>query len=549
MTAPQTDARPEIADAKIADAGDVDADGPGDPPPVRWRQAVAAVGVAAAADLGLYRAGGYAGAAAFLVGAAAAFAVGGAAFRGGDRVRRGWLAAASVVTGLLAVRLVWLGNDWLVCLGAGAVAAVSLARGGRVPWVLDVGVHLAQSIVAALPGAFGLLDRLFTRGSPVPRPPAGSGPAVGLPAAAVLLFGLPFVFANPDVADWALDRADRAWVWAEANFFSLLPDAAEVALWVAVFLFAAGLLRPLVRRSPLGTLRDEWLAGPAWPPGPAPLYAAWRNTLAAVCVLFAAYLPFEFATLWFREFGDDFYYAGYAHRGAFWLTFALALATGTLTVLFRGRTLADPRLPTLKRLAWVWTALNALLVAAAVNRLLIYVGYNGLTRLRVVGLLGVAAVAGGFGWVVVKIARERDFLWLVRRDLLTVAAAGLLFALLPVDRLVHAHNVGRVLAGDPRPAVQLLAQPLDAGGALSVVPLLDSGDPVLREGAAALLARADLRLRVWEERERGWGHTQLAEAKLRAELDRTAAAWRPLRDPVRRRAALGRFRAAVWRWY
>ena len=62
-------------------------------------------------------------------------------------------------------------------------------------------------------------------------------------------------------------------------------------------------------------------------------YAAVRNTLACVIGLFAVYLAFEFATLWFREFPKGFYYSGYAHQGAAWLTAALALGMRPLQVL------------------------------------------------------------------------------------------------------------------------------------------------------------------------------------------------------------------------
>src|SRR5207244_2219651 len=95
------------------------------------------------------------------------------------------------------------------------------------------------------------------------------------------------------------------------------------------------------------------------------LYATFRNTLVAVIVLFAAYLGFEFKTLWFRVFPKGFYYSGYAHEGAAWLTAALALATIVLSVIFRTAVLRDAGLPRLKKLAWIWSAENLLLAVAA----------------------------------------------------------------------------------------------------------------------------------------------------------------------------------------
>ncbi len=46
-----------------------------------------------------------------------------------------------------------------------------------------------------------------------------------------------------------------------------------------------------------------------------------------VILIYAVYLAFEFHTLWFRVFPKGFYYSGYAHEGAAWLTIGLVLAT------------------------------------------------------------------------------------------------------------------------------------------------------------------------------------------------------------------------------
>ena len=59
--------------------------------------------------------------------------------------------------------------------------------------------------------------------------------------------------------------------------------------------------------------------GKAHTPAKAFVYPAFRNTLLTVIALFAAYLVFEFKTLWFRVFPEGFYYSGYAHQGAAWL--------------------------------------------------------------------------------------------------------------------------------------------------------------------------------------------------------------------------------------
>ena len=70
------------------------------------------------------------------------------------------------------------------------------------------------------------------------------------------------------------------------------------------------------------------------------------------------------------------------------MTIALALATLLLSVMFRADVMQDERLPKLKRLAWIWSALNLCLAVAVYHRLMIYVDFNGMTRMRGGGVSG-----------------------------------------------------------------------------------------------------------------------------------------------------------------
>ena len=109
------------------------------------------------------------------------------------------------------------------------------------------------------------------------------------------------------------------------------------------------------------------------------------------------------------------FYSGYAHEGAFWLTVARwPWPPPSFSLVFQGRMLRDPRVPRLRRLAWLWSLENILLAAAAYHRLYIYIGFNGMTWMRMVGIFGMTAVLIGFLLVVWKIIRYRSFLWLVR---------------------------------------------------------------------------------------------------------------------------------------
>ena len=537
-------------------------------PPATVREAVAVVAAVALFDLLIYRTGGYAAAGLFFAGLIPLFAF------GSPFPRANWrgFAAAAALLSLVALRLVWSGYAGAVLAGFAGAAAIGLARAGRPIWVLDLPVFLLQSAPAG-PAALVALRSLIARhgddgagGSDPSAPGPGDDAdrsdalrplAVLLPAGAGLAFAGLFVLANPDLKEQV-----GGWLGSLSARFGdavrwIVPGPWQTALWIIVGGVVLGALRPLVRRSLLDPLaeaeRDAAATRAAAGPARSAAYPTVRNTLLVVVVLFAAYLPYEFATLWRRDFPDGFYFAGYAHEGAAWLTVALAAATVLLSAMFRGSVTADPRVSRLRRLAWIWSGLNFLLVAAVCNRLLIYVDFNGLSRMRVVGFLGIAAVAAGFAVVVVKVARDRGFAWLVRRQLRAaglVAAVGLLA---PVDWLAHAYNARRVAAGDPAPLALVGNHPIDLGGLLALEPVLGAENEIAARGVAGRMRRAEQVLNRRPTPGAGplgrLGEFQLAEVQFRRMLARNAAEIDALladTTPDRAARRLGRYGMRWW---
>lgn len=288
----------------------------------------------------------------------------------------------------------------------------------------------------------------------------------------------------------------------------------------------------------------------------SPYYDAYRNTLVVVIGLFAVYLVFEFQTLWFRTFPPGFHYSGYAHEGAAWLTVALGLATLLLSLIFRGTISSDPRLSQLKTLSWIWSLENLLLAVAVFNRLFIYIGFNGMTRMRVVGMLGVASVIGGFILVLRKIAGNREFTWLIRRQLWTVAMAIYFYAVLPVDGFVNRFNVNRILAGDPRPSVQISVHRTSDEGWLCLSPLIDCTDPLIRDGIRGMLDEKldELERNNKKSHDRHWTVQQIATDRLFVRLRSTKSRWASdswwnASDESGRRRVIEEFRDYAYRWY
>jgi hypothetical protein len=511
--------------------------------PVTGREVFAVLLLVVLSDLTVYRSEGFAAAAALFVAAPLLLWVGTA------RREAGWATfVVALLLNLAAIKLIWCGSWLLVACGWGLLFAFSMTLAGACPYVLETLVFASQTVRSGYEGLSAYGRVLERRTDSQQRSPWLN---VGLPLMAVLGFGTIFILANPDLVTLVSRRLEavvqtlRRWLGGFAFW--------EVVFWVLSLWMSVGLIRPYVGRGRRAAAADD-TRGPR-PIAAVPLYEAFRNTLLAVIGLFAVYLVFEFSTLWFGHFPREFFYSGrvhkYAHEGAAWLTLALALATVVLSLIFRSGTLGDPRLPALKRLAWLWSLQNGLLAITVYHRLLIYIGFNGMSRMRLVGLFGITCVVVGFVLVLWKIAFHKRFAWLLRRHLWTVAAAVYLFALIPVDAIIHRYNVSRILAGDSAPSVQISVQPMNAEGYLMLPALLHADDAAVREGVRAMLAeqlRASERL-ARQRRQLGWSTLQIADRQLLAQLRRLEPQLQPYADDARRAEALERFHEYAYQWY
>ncbi|MBW3542505.1 MAG: DUF4173 domain-containing protein [Planctomycetes bacterium] len=514
-----------------------------EPVPSQWRLTAVLVLLAGLADITIYRGGGFTGFAAFLVAAPPLMF---AAAR-----RLAWRLDTLVLYAMLALlagKLVWCGTAFQVAVGFGLLTGFAVTLNGQQPHVLWTAVFASHTVMA---GYVGLRRQWEAARANLPAVSTAAWLAVALPAGALFVFGLLFVLANPDLAKLFGTEIERSLRFVREWFEQF--DLLEAAFWLAVMWIACGALRPLLRvpadEEPTADALDATAA--AAERRPHGLYGALRNTLVTVVLLFGAYLVFEFQTLWFREFPPGFHYSGYAHEGAFWLTVCLALATLMLSLIFRGSVLREPRLAILRRLALVWSIENLLLAIAVYHRLLIYVGFNGMTRLRVVGFLGISAVVVGFVLVQRKIAARRSVVWLVRRQLWALAAFVYLYAVLPVDALVMRYNAERILAGDPAPAVQISVQRIDEQGLLQLPRLLASEDATIREGVRALLAEQAERWRRGgpQASQQDWSEFQWAEQRLRERLRGLRAELNAFASDAERADALREFHQYVYQWY
>ncbi|WP_068848022.1 DUF4153 domain-containing protein [Planctopirus hydrillae] len=510
---------------------------------VAWRELLAVLLLVVLGDLTLYWGHGFGGYALLL--AAAPLAV----LLGAARHQRPWqiLAATLMIWGA-ALRLAWCGNWLAFALGGVLLICLSTSLAGAGMYLGDVLRWLA-SFIPSLFRSLADYEATFRRRVSL---------RWGLPARAILwayllppicgvvFLGL-FIQANPDISLWIQQRLlsfQELWSQAWNQVWSVIGSPYRMGFWLICGSVAIGLMRPhlmtlyeVFQFEPLEDLKVDNTSR-------TDLYPAYRNTLLVLIVLFAMYLVFEFVTMWTRTFPPGFHYSGYAHEGAAWLTVALALATIMLSIIFHASMMTDPRMPALRNLAMIWAAENILLALAVYNRLFIYVGFNGMTRMRVVGILGVTSVLAGVVLVMIKISRGHSFGWLLKNQIFVVAVAAYLYAVLPVDGWVMTYNVRQVLAGNLPPSVQIAHHPTTTEGWLALLPLQQAENPVIREGVVEMLTNHERRLKNGPPID--WTARQLADERFLREVPLPEND--TLRKPIKP-GAEDRFRSFSFQWY
>ena len=490
------------------------------------------------ADVALFRGGGFTGWAVVLV-TIPVLLYAGSPTR--QPLRSTWLIGIALLT--LSTRLVWLGSTLTVWCGAGLTCVFALGLAGRTVHLLESFGFACCVIPSGLLGLVPYWNHFQRRATSV----SPKWLNVLLPAGALAVFGMLFIGANPHLVDWVSANLTK-WIRTMENWL-IHTSPAEIVFLISAVIVFVGLLRPIAA---ITQLADNCPPQQTKEGKPSFFYAPCRNTMVTVAILFAVYLVFEFQTLWFREFPAGFHYSGYAHQGAAWLTVALVVATGMLSLIFRGDLLSDPRLGQLKMLAWIWSLENLILGLAVFNRMFIYIHFNGMTRMRVIGLFGISAVIVGFAIVVTKIIRNRSFLWLLRAHLVTLAAAFYLYSLTPVDWFTTGYNVRRIMAGDLAPAVQISVHPIDSQGLMRLRPLVDHQNRTIRDGIRAVLAEAHLRAerKATRANRAGWSEYQISDQWVLSGFRKHHQQWRDhYRDDAKRKTDYQRFADFVYQWY
>lgn len=475
--------------------------------PLRAIELLAAFGLATAMVLGVWdkgdlAAGGYGMAIVFGVSPLLLVA---AAQRVRGSIR---LAALAAMIAAVSARLAWCLSAATVFAGFALVAAFAVALRARRATVLET----AASVLCAVPRLPGRILALVT----------GVCGAVGgtalrrtkvlpivVPLALTALFAGVFALANPVVGSVV------ARTWTRIAGFGL-PSAYQLVIWVAAAIASVPLLRPaLVFRKDDDTLAVSDVASST------SLLVA-RNALVALNAIFAAYNALDVAHLWAGSPPSGMSTQAYAHHGAVWLTVALAMLTAVVSVLFRGSVATDPNGKLARVLGFAWIAQGGLLATGTYRRIGIHITTSGLSSLRIAGIMGTTVVVLGLFFVAYKLFARRSTMWLVRRQLDSVAVALVLFAIAPTHLLGARLNVERVSRGEYRPLVHIYEQAREEESAAALLPLLDHPDVRVRQGVACYLQLEHGSLRHERARPSSFFARDLASARAFTALDARA---------------------------
>jgi hypothetical protein len=423
------------------------------------------------------------------------------------------LAIVTLLLILVAGRCLWECSLGTALLGAFLLLAFTVGLRLKDSYVPEL-------VVSSIASAFGSFRHLWTFGESGIRLARPSRLArvpwftLAVPLGLVLLFGAVFFFANPVVQRWA------EVLLAHLPTLAWFPSPLRFVFWGGCALVAAGLLRPVCRTIPalearLGGGHVDLSEGAL---ATATRLSTVRNAMLALNVLFLAYNAVDFVYLWGGRTPDGVSHTEYAHGGAAWLTVALVLSTIVLGSLFRGPIQHDPRGGLAHALAYGWVAQNLVLAAGTFRRIQMYVAYSGLTDLRILGIFGTALVTVGLAVVVIKVARRRTMLWVLRRQLDALLLAIALFAVAPTSWLAMRYNVARISSDQYRPLLHLFQQPLTPEAVPQMLPLLDHPDQAVREGASVLLRDRGDQLQAEADSAKGWTQWEMARARALAAL-------------------------------
>ncbi|MGE0210742.1 MAG: DUF4173 domain-containing protein [Parvibaculaceae bacterium] len=153
-------------------------------------------------------------------------------------------------------------------------------------------------------------------------------------------------------------------------------------------------------------------------------------------------------------------YASYAHEGAYTLMLTAILAAAFVLAAMR-RGSESSRSVWVRRLVYLWTLQNVVLVCSSMLRLDLYVRAYALTYWRVAALIWMLLVAVGLVLIMARIALDRGNRWLIGMNLASLALVLYLCSLANFPMLIASYNIAHAAerpAGSASLDVEYLAE-------------------------------------------------------------------------------------------
>lgn len=413
------------------------------------------------------------------------------------RVRTREVYLLVVYLALLAFRQAWqftFGGTLLLWLLLGALAVFCATEVRRLAEGVVAGIfsYLMGGAMALLHAGAALvgLTRLWS-GLREKKWQACALIAIPLAAAllTVIVFAVVFIAANPVLGHYWEIFYERFAEIIDA-VLELIPGFWHICFWGIMFWAMAGLVTPPVPKTVadfINARREEQKAATG---GNLLLLVTALAVLAAANFAFLAYNLLDARYLWLHgRLPAGITFSQYAHEGAGWLTCALLLSTAIIGLLTSPWLVPDRRDGTVRGLSYLWVAQGGLMAIGVLRRIQLYIGYNGLTAQRLLGIAGTLLVLTGLLIMLVKLWRRRNIIWLARRYAAAFIIALVICALFPDDYVCARFNVAQAMRGNDRPLVWLSEHYYSLGGEAypALLPLLRHRNPVVVGGVRVLL--------------------------------------------------------------
>ena len=346
---------------------------------------------------------------------------------------------------LFSAALAWRASPALAALnvlasaGALALAAIPIVRVGVVGHLLATLRLGGDAAAGPVQVAIDDVDwkEVPSGGVRAQVPSIARGLLVAMPL--VLVFGGLFIAADEVFGDLV------------GNAFDIGDPATHIAVFLLWAWIASGVIRHLVAER--GSIDAK-----------TPHTYGSTEVAIALGSLVALFLAFVIVQLRYLFGGNDrvletagLTYAEYARRGFLELVLVAAL---TLPVLLVGDAVAKSR-RLFRGLALALVVLLGVVMASALQRMLLYTDAYGLTRLRLYATAFMVALALTFAWLVVTVLRERRTNFALGAIAIAfVTVAGL--NVLNPDALIARVNIDRHVAGKPLDSIYLAQLSTDA---------------------------------------------------------------------------------------